>query len=597
MTRLTVKSLIVEDNPGDADLAAAILSENKYVSFALTPLATMGEALTVLSSQLYDVILLDLNLPDSHGLETLSKIKSVCGGAAVVVVSGLVDEILRANLVALGAEEVISKEELQNKLFPLAILYAVERNRVREQEKQLSKILDTTPDAVVVVDREGHVKYVNNQALTFFGRSREEFIAERLIFSASEGSTVELRLPRQTGERVGDLRVIEFEWHGSPCFLASIRDITEQRNLEIQLLMSDRLASLGTLAAGVAHEINNPLAAVLANVDLAMRDVMALEGEHTNLLEGLRDTREATEQIRQIAGDIKVFARNEDERTGVDVHRILDSVARMAQNEIRHSARLVKEYNAVPLVYVNESRLSQVILNLLVNAAQAIPPGHADKNEIKITTRMHPDGRVAIEVSDTGPGIPPELQHRLFTPFFTTKPVGTGTGLGLAICQRIIKGLGGEISFESQLGKGTSFLVLLPAATAEPLLVKADTKLASAVRRGRVLIIDDDSLVVSVLQRALAREHDVTCFFDASKALELINGGERFDLILCDIMMPVMTGTEFLQALQSSNAEQANKLVFMTGNLQKLPAVQRHQHIEKPFDIIKLCALVNELVK
>jgi signal transduction histidine kinase len=419
---------------------------------------------------------------------------------------------------------------------------------------------------------------------------------------------VELRLIRPDGDRVGEMRVTEFEWFGERAFLAAIRDVTNQRNMEMQLLTSDRLVSLGTLAAGVAHEINNPLAAVLANVDLALRDAAALSEPspvHPELMSELRDARDAAERIRHIVRDLKVFSRTEeDARTAVDVRRILDSVARMAGNEIRHRARLVKEYREVPAVMANESRLSQVFLNLLVNAAQAIPEGKAEDNEIRIVTRRGAEGRVCIDIKDTGCGIPEAARARLFTPFFTTKPVGSGTGIGLAICQRIVRAFGGELSFESRVGEGTCFTVGLPGAETEAEAEERPGPPPSAPqlrRRGRVLVVDDDPMIIQSIRRVLSGQHELVCHDRAESALGLLRAGQRFDVILCDLMMPEVTGMEFCGRLVELDPVQAERVVLMTGGAFTTQArefldASPYQRVEKPFDVPGLRALINSLM-
>ena len=168
--------------------------------------------------------------------------------------------------------------------------------------------------------------------------------------------------------------------------------------------------------------------------------------------------------MREIVRDLKVFSRAQEDRRGaVDVEKVLESTLRMAQNEIRHRAKVVKVYGQVPRVDANEGRLGQVLLNLIVNAVQAIPEGNYESNAITITTKVDHD-TVLVSIADTGSGIPPEVQRRLFTPFFTTKPAGVGTGLGLAISHRIVTGLGGQLDFVSEVGKGTTFRVRLPIA-------------------------------------------------------------------------------------------------------------------------------------
>ena len=386
----------------------------------------------------------------------------------------------------------------------------------------------------------------------------------------------------------------------------------ERRKMQEQLLISDRMASVGTLAAGVAHEINNPLAAVMANLDLAAKGIAALCEELgaparlEEIVDELSDAREGAERLRQIVRDLKIFSRStgDEHRGPVNVNRVLESSLRMAWNEIRHRARLIKEYRDLPPVEGNEARLGQVFLNLIVNAAQAIREGNAEQNCIRISTDIDRDsGRVIVEVRDSGAGIPPENLPRIFDAFFTTKPVGVGTGLGLSICHRIVVGLGGEITVQSQVGKGTTFRVALPRSPADAAVpTPAPVAALPSARAGRVLVVDDEPMLARAMGRALGQEHDVTLVASAGEACARIVGGERYDIILCDLMMPQMTGMDLHAALARACPEQAAQMVFMTGGaftaearsfLDEVP----NQRIEKPFDAQHLRSIVNDRVR
>ena len=386
------------------------------------------------------------------------------------------------------------------------------------------------------------------------------------------------------------------------------RDITERKQTEAQLIVSDRMASLGTLAAGVAHEINNPLACVTAYLALASEDLETLGKRYpvpSELIDEVRDAREGAERVRTIVRDLRIFSRAEDAKSGpVNVEQVLESTLRMTWNEIRHRARLTKAYGKVPPVAANEARLGQVFLNLVVNAAQAIPEGNYARNEVRIETRVDSDShRVVVSISDTGAGIPADVQRRLFTPFVTTKPAGIGTGLGLSICHRIVTALGGAIDFTSEVGKGTTFRVALPIADLEAVVeIAAPADPARASRRGSVLIIDDDPMITHSVQRLLASDHDVRVLDGAEAALELIKAGQRFDVVLCDLMMPQVTGMDLYGALVALDRKQAAQMVFMTGGA-FTPAARAfldgvpNLRIEKPFEIQQLRALVNGLVQ
>jgi CheY-like chemotaxis protein len=268
----------------------------------------------------------------------------------------------------------------------------------------------------------------------------------------------------------------------------------------------------------------------------------------------------------------------------------------MAWHEIRHRARLVKSLADVPPVDANEARLGQVFLNLLVNAAQAIPEGHADTNEVQVSTRTDEAGNAVVEVRDTGVGIEPQVLPRIFDPFFTTKGEG-GTGLGLSISHGTVRALGGRIEVESKHGKGTMFRITLPPA--KPWRASAQTSPSDirAMARRRVLVIDDEPLVGEAVARSLAEDNDVEIVTDAKHGLARIEAGERFDVILCDLMMPVMTGMDLYAEVVRRAPKLAGKIVFMTGGAFTPRARAFLESVvnpclEKPLDMAKLRSIL-----
>ncbi len=392
--------------------------------------------------------------------------------------------------------------------------------------------------------------------------------------------------------------------------VAAIRSRSERNRLATQLMHADRMAATGVLAAGVAHEINNPLAYVQASLDYLKAELEPVlchvpPEDAAELEQAVADAREGTERIKHIVRDVKTFSRIEEERKDrVDLCRVIDSCARLAFTEIKHRARLVKDYGEVPYVHANDARLGQVFLNLLINAAQAIPEGRARENEIRVATRTGEDGCAVVEVRDSGAGIPQEVLSRIFDPFFTTKPVGVGTGLGLSICHGIVEDLGGEISVESTPGRGTTFRVVLPAAPAS--LDGREEGLAELPpgdgRRGKILVVDDELSIAAAIRRILMDEHDVLTLTSAREACDKIAHGERYDAILCDLMMPEMTGMDLYSEVASLAPTQADQMLFLTGGtftsrakwfLDEVP----NPRIEKPFDAQNLRVLVRSVVR
>jgi PAS domain S-box-containing protein len=388
--------------------------------------------------------------------------------------------------------------------------------------------------------------------------------------------------------------------------VGTISDITDQKVAQAQLMQADRLASVGMLAAGVAHEINNPLAYVCAALDFLgehERDFVAASSAPAAVVaQALADARDGAERVRHVVRDLKTFsAAREEHRTRVSLRAVVESAIHMAANELRYRARLEREYAASPEVLADEARLGQVALNLLINAAQAIPEGRAAENEVRVAVRTDELGRAVLEVSDTGTGIPPEIADRIFDPFFTTKPRGVGTGLGLSICRAIVVALGGEIVAERRAPRGTTMRVALPAASAEVAPTPPPVVPAADRRRGRVLVVDDEPSVGAALRRALGAEHDVELRTRAADALDAIARGERFDAILCDLMMPGMSGMELHAALERLAPDQARRVIVLTGGaftdatrtfLERVTLPR----CEKPFDVPTLREVVRRVV-
>ncbi|MDF2696284.1 MAG: Histidine kinase [Labilithrix sp.] len=388
---------------------------------------------------------------------------------------------------------------------------------------------------------------------------------------------------------------------GLPTTVAgSSQDITDQKMLEAKLLLSDRLASIGTMASGIAHEINNPLAYIATNLEVIDRQL----GRTTptpRLREALDAARHGSDRVREIVRGLKSFARPEDECLApVPLSRVVDFAVRMVSREIESRARLVQDVEYPGFVLAAEARLSQVFVNLLVNAAHAIERGTPEQNEIHIRIGAAPGQRAFVEIRDTGTGISKANLGRIFDPFFTTKPAGVGTGIGLAICKSILEELGGEIMVESELGVGSTFRVELPMAEEAPVPPPRPepTVDCRALRRSRVLIVDDEERYAKSLELLLASDYEVELAKDGKRALDLFSRGERFDVILCDLMMPRMTGMEIHEDLGDAAHDQRQRMVFLTGgatseNARAFLARPDIRHLEKPLELPKLEAAIS----
>jgi CheY-like chemotaxis protein len=306
--------------------------------------------------------------------------------------------------------------------------------------------------------------------------------------------------------------------------------------------------------------------------------------------------------VGTIVRDLKTFARADGVSQGpVDIRAVIDAAAKMVDNEIRHRARLVRDYGDAPPALGNAARLEQVFLNLLVNAVHALPDGDSNRQEIRVTVRQYDPHSLEVQVTDSGCGIPEELRPRIFDPFFTTKPVGVGTGLGLPICRSIVESLGGRIELSSELGRGTTVTVTLRAYAGPPSSVVHSPARAARVvaTRSRLLIVDDEPMVASLLKGMLEPSHVAVVASNGIEALAALES-ESFDAILCDVMMPGMTGMDFHAALSDRSPALAHRVIFMTGGafvprISEFLARVDNPTLDKPFGLHELEAALIRL--
>jgi PAS domain S-box-containing protein len=622
----------------------------------------------------FDVVVSDIILPRRSGVSLMEAIAERWPDIKVILVTGEPTVETAASAVRSGAYDYISKPVSSSKIrkvvasaarvkslqddnrrlqaendrqrAELARLVEVRTAEVRDTrealawtEARISRIASNIPGVLLQFERRADgafaFTFMAESAEATFGIVPEEVVADSRVFlervhpedrddlrESLAGSAASLSLWTWEGRIIlpsGDVRWFQAQSRpvrnddGTIVWDGVMLDMSERKDLQARLMLSDRMASIGTLAAGVAHEINNPLTYVLANLHIlgkrAERAIGVGDGEDardllcsSDTVQLLRETAEGARRVRDIARDLKTFSRSSDEVQPVDVRQVLDSSVRMAINEIRHRAKLERNYMETPLVLANSSRLGQVFLNLIVNAAQAIPEGAADENLIRLTTTTGADGHAEVVVSDTGSGIPANLIERIFEPFVTMKPVGVGTGLGLYICRDIIHHIGGVIEVESDPGQGTRFKVRLPPA---PSTAKLGVQAAAPGRkrehqlpRSRILVIDDEPNIGRSFVRSLP-EHDITVVDSGREGIRRLDEGERFDLIFCDVMMPDLTGRDVHDQIVERHANMLERIVFMTGGAFTERASEfiervNARRVDKPFDIATIRTVLRE---
>jgi len=495
----------------------------------------------------------------------------------------------------------------------------VERNRV---EAHLRFACDHAPIAIWTTDADGVITMSEGAGLAALGFKSGQLVGQKVLDIFGAHPTIPGYIRRGLA---GDsfwytVAVGEAVYHtwmnplrgpaGEIVGLTALsHDISELHKLQQTTIRNDRVMALGTLAASVAHEINNPLAYVLAQAERVDAEVDALEGllekmdgpelpaaraALGRLRDGLAPVRSGTARIASITRDLRTFSRPEDTSLcPVDLRSVVLSVLKLVGKEVEARARLVVDLRQTRPVMGNEGRLVQVVLNLVVNAIQALPVESTGANQVHLRTADE-GAEVVLEVADSGPGVPAADRERVFEPFFSTKEIGKGTGLGLFVCRNIVQGLSGDVQIIDRPAGGALFRVTLPAAPAGT-AARAETmpaKKAMAAAERHVVLIEDDSMVARALTLQLrAAGYRVTAMGDGKEGLELLRSQPDVDLVFCDLMMTGMTGMDLAEALAAEAPQVAAKMVFMTGGA-FLPRarefVARHldRTVDKPFNIV-----------
>jgi two-component system NtrC family sensor kinase len=506
-----------------------------------------------------------------------------------------------------------------------------EPNRLLERalgaEAQLACVAESSDTGIVLHDEADNLSLINERFIQLVGIPRQllaeartgsrlavimaeqfsdppAFLERRREVAAlpRETSRDELELARparRTLERVASPMLnAEGELLGR---MEIYRDVTNQRMLQGKLQQTEKMAALGQLISGIAHELNNPLTSIMGYAQLLLGRRMSLaQGADARLIY------QEAERAARIVKNLLLFARgSQPERRPVNLNEIVERAAALRNYELRlENIGLSLDLDlGLPTVVADSAQLQQVILNLLVNAEQAIRQGNGEGGISMRTLKLGHD-KVGLQVLDTGPGIPPEVMPRIFDPFFTTKPVGVGTGLGLSIACSIIQDHGGEISVESQPGQGTKFTIEL--AVAKGIVAVSSAKLPSRVstvtqpvgpRSERILVVEDEPTVAHLIADVLGEEgHPVEVILDSRTGLEMALDGE-FELVICDLKMPRLDGKSFYRELVMKGSPVQNRIVFVTGDTMAPHTMDflessRLPYLAKPFLVEELKAVV-----
>ena len=480
-------------------------------------------------------------------------------------------------------------------------------------------LVEAAPDGVVILQR-GLIVFMNPKAAQLLGVATiDEALGKPIAAflppadAAAAGERIAAMLrhgvefpPSEYGvladpARSVEIKSIQCEWNGGPAVLAYARDVTERKAIQKRLVESDRLSALGTLAAGVAHEINNPLTYATLSTQRIARLIEGLDlpqDVRETLSSHLDDIRHGIRRVASVTHSLHTFVSAETDAPGpLDLAPVVERALKMVENELRHAAQLVYTPAPVPPVLGNGSRLEQVLVNVLINAIKALPAGATTRHEIRVSL-THADGRVTVTIEDTGTGIPAAVRNRIFDPFFTTRDVGHGMGLGLSVSKTIVEKYGGEIEVESTENVGTTVRVHLREHIG-PIVATPREVTPPRTSRKQVLVVDDEPMIGQVLERILRDDHDVTVATTGQEALIAL-ASKQFELILCDVMMPGMNADELHRRIAAEHPELERRIVFMSGGtlgseiedmLHGLP----NPRLAKPFRVEDVLELVNRM--
>ena len=533
--------------------------------------------------------------------------------------------LLLATMMMFGARYQIERWLMERNAESQTRLQELHAQTEQIARATMLEIMERTPQGVLLLDEQGTPMYANASFRELSAFNDENLPAHHAttLLSAPDGSPLPDLLSGQSQNIPAQLRVASGEqlaiklsiftttFDQQEVRMLLITDLSQEHELQSRIAQMDRMITAGTLAAGVAHEINNPLAYVASNVEYLLEKVAEGDIDRDTLLTSLEDVHYGTRRVRKIVDDLRDLSRAPtDTIYPVDIATILDSTLLMVEHRVQQRSRLIRDIDDLPSAMLNESGLSQVLLNLFVNAVQAIEPGAPDTNLVRVSAKRA-DTNLIITIEDSGKGIAPEQLERIFEPFYTTKPIGEGTGLGLSICRKIIAEMNGDIEVESTPGQGTTFRLIIPtrwlSRSAEPTAglsatphtgncspssppeVRDDRAPAAhppssepgsragtpvdattphdedAPAPAGVFLIDDNAMLLRALKRQLKSRVTLHTFESAAEALDAIKAGADPRLIVCDVEMPAIGGARLYQQLREEHPALAERMIFMTG--------------------------------
>jgi two-component system, cell cycle sensor histidine kinase and response regulator CckA len=638
MSRKSIRTLlVVEDNPGDARLLREMLNDGDSQETELTQVQCMRDAETLLRERPFDIVLLDLGLPDEEGLGAVRRAHAAAPGLPLVVLTGSDDESLARQALQQGAQDYLIKGQIEPRGLMRALRYAIERkllqealNVERERLRLQGAALQSTADGVIITDRGGTILWVNPAFCRITGWSAEEATGQNpsILLSGLQDDALyaglwrtllegqvwegELTNRRKDGQLYVEAQTITpvRDTQGEISHFVTVqRDVSHGRRLEEQLRQSQKMEALGRLSGGVAHDFNNLLGVILGYGDMLLKRLP----EEERLRGYCREILKAGNQGAALTRQLLAFSRQQVLQPKlVDLNGIILEAEMMLGRLLGEDVELVTSLD--PLlghVKIDPGQVEQVIMNLALNARDAMPRGgtltiettnieHTEAVGGRYSDQCATGPYVKLTVSDTGVGMDEITRKHIFEPFFTTKEAGKGTGLGLSTVYGVVEQSKGHISVESELGRGARFTMLLPRLAAPATSEREEPRRLSESRGTEtVLVVEDDDAA-----RGLWIE---TLQMLGYKVLEASNGAAAMalgrshqggiDLLLTDVVMPRMGGRALAEALSEDHP--CLRVIFMSGYtadtiLRQGIAETDWPFLQKPFSAQQLAVKIRE---
>lgn len=618
-----IRVLLVEDNPGDVRLFLELLRETGAGHVKLEHVDRLCTALERLSNQAFDVVLLDLSLPDAHGLDTLVRAHAHAPSVPIVVLTGLDDQALAVKAVRAGAQDYLVKGRVDGDLLVRSMRYATERARALEalerREEHYRSLIENSLDLISILNLDGTIRYASPSHERILGYGLEELVGQNALsfthaddlesvkdaFARADGSaSVQSRFRHKDGS----WRVLESfgrnlsHLAGVNGLVVNSRDVTDRMRLEEQLHHSQRLEAVGRLAGGVAHDFNNLLMIITGYSQILLDTMHAGDPARGDLEQVVKAAERATDLTRQLLA----FSRRQMVKPAMlNLNALVQDMDRMLRRVMGEDVELVTILAPeLKTIQADPGQLEQVILNVAVNARDAMPNGGKltlETANVQVTEEFEwaqmalaPGHYVTLSISDTGFGMDAQILSRVFEPFFTTKE--DGTGLGLSTSYGIIKQSGGEIRADSKLGDGTSFSIYLPAVEQPP--DELEVALESPLLRGTetILLVEDEEGVRRVLETMLKR-HGYQVLSSSSSADALALGARHtgeIDLLITDVVMPGMSGRRMAEHMLKQRPEM--RVLFVSGYGEPLEAQANTAFLQKPFKTEDLALKIREVL-